>query len=171
MIYYFAYGSNLHPQRIKERVSSAQLKGVSSVSNYRFAFHKVGIDGSSKGGLIETGCNKDTVHGAIYEIRKEHKSILDEFESLNKGYVDHNISVEFEGENLSCFTYVAQKEYINESLKPYHWYKNLVSIGAVYLDFPTWYVDMIESVESIEDKDSDRRLEHESLISRMVGHR
>ncbi len=40
MIHYFAYGSNLHPVRLIERVPSASLVGVIGISKHRLAFHK-----------------------------------------------------------------------------------------------------------------------------------
>ena len=38
MIHYFAYGSNLYPMRLSERVSSANLIGGVELENYLLAF-------------------------------------------------------------------------------------------------------------------------------------
>ena len=167
MIYYFAYGSNLHPLRMKERVPSAELQSSASISGFRLVFNKTGVDGSAKCNLEETTDPAATVYGAIYKIKKEHKPILDKFESLNKGYVDTVIRVEIGGKLVNCFTYVAQKEYIDNELKPFHWYKRLVILGATYLNFPVDYIKMVESVESVEDNNMKRRQEHEQLIEQM----
>ncbi|MCI5208758.1 MAG: gamma-glutamylcyclotransferase [Candidatus Electrothrix sp. ATG2] len=167
-MYYFAYGSNLHPHRLIERVPSARLLGTSCLKQFKLVFHKQGIDGSSKCGLLATGNPDDTVHGAIYELEAEHKPALDRFESLHQGYTDKGISLVYQEVEIRCFTYLAQKKYINDSLKPFHWYKNLVAIGAKYQNFPKQYVKMIESVESINDPDPQRRLKHDLLIGRML---
>jgi hypothetical protein len=66
MIHYFAYGSNLHPVRLIERVPSANLVGVIGLSKHRLAFQKRSKDGSSKCNLFQTGSASDLVYGAIY---------------------------------------------------------------------------------------------------------
>ena len=167
LIYYFAYGSNLHPLRIRERVPSAELFGSANVSGFRLAFNKIGIDGSSKCNLEKTNNSDAIVHGAIYKIKVEHKPLIDEYESLNRGYVDRTINVEFCDVTLNCFTYIAQQEYIDDALKPFHWYKRLVTMGANYLQFPQKYIELIETVESIADENANRRKQHERLIEQM----
>ena len=48
IINYFAYGSNLHPMRLMERVPSAKFVGTVEIKKYRLTFHKKSIDDSSK---------------------------------------------------------------------------------------------------------------------------
>ena len=45
---YFAYGSNLHPERLRERVPSAESLGVARLEAHVLRFHKRGRDGSGK---------------------------------------------------------------------------------------------------------------------------
>ena len=149
LLYYFAYGSNLHPVRLTERVFSAELLGVVELSHYRLAFQKRGWDGSSKCNLVHTGKESDGIHGAIYQIDSGHKPALDVFEGKGNGYDDSQLTLELHGTDYSCFTYVAQTSHIADGLKPYHWYKNLVILGARHLQFPDAYVRWIESNESM----------------------
>jgi len=130
-------------------------------------FHKLGVDDSGKCSLLETEEFTDRVYGAIYELDFEHKTTLDKFESLGKGYVDKRIELNYQGTSISCFTYLAQREYIDDALKPFHWYKKLVLSGAKYLKFPEYYLRVIESIESNEDPDSKRKQKHEMLLRRM----
>jgi len=171
MIHYFAYGSNLHPCRLLERVSFAALVGVSELSKYRLTFHKKSHDGSSKCNLIHTGCESDLVYGAIYSLEPTDKSVLDSFEGKGCGYSDDQIMLHHQGNAYTCFTYVAQHAYIVDDLKPYHWYKKLVVLGAKYLQLPASYVSFIESVESVEDPDAKRRKDQETLIERIINFR
>jgi len=62
--YYLAYGSILHPLRLGERISSAQLCGVTTLRGYRLAWHKRGADGSGKCDLVRTNREQDRAHGA-----------------------------------------------------------------------------------------------------------
>ncbi|MBT8119194.1 MAG: gamma-glutamylcyclotransferase [Gammaproteobacteria bacterium] len=165
MIYYFAYGSNLHPMRLIERVPSAELIGVAKQSDHTLTFHKESHDGSSKCNMHNSGSG--LIYGAIYKMNPGHKSELDRFEGKGYGYIDNQITLESNGNEFTCFTYLAMQSYIVNNLKPYHWYKQLVVLGAQYLQFPEAYISSIEAVESIEDPDASRKKEKEELIERI----
>ena len=170
-IHYFAYGSNLHPVRLIERVPSAVLIGVCELPGFRLTFHKKSNDGSSKCNMFSASKETDVVHGAIYEINNEHKQNLDKFEGKGYGYIDTQISILHDETQYNCFTYIAQQSHIVDNLAPYHWYKNMVILGAKYLNFPTNYVSLIESVISKEDPDEKRRKEKNILLERMTKFR
>ena len=171
MIYYFAYGSNLHPMRLMERVSSAELVGVIEHSHHSLTFHKKSNDGSSKCNMFHTGNESDLIHGALYKLKPEHKKALDGFEGKGHGYIDSKINLQHNEKEYPCFTYHAQQSHIVNNLKPYHWYKQLVVLGAKYLKFPDAYISSIEAVESNEDQDSNRRTEKEALIESIIKYR
>ena len=170
MLYYFAYGSNLHPVRLLERVPSAQLVDVIELNKHRLAFHKKSQDGSSKCNLVHTGEESDGVYGAIYQMDSAHKKALDCFEGNGNGYHDSQLTVGLHGKEYSCFTYFAQRSYIENDLMPYHWYKNLVVLGAKHLQFPDVYVRSIELIESVEDPDEARRKHHGLLIEEILNY-
>lgn len=167
MLNYFAYGSNLHPIRLLERVSSAKLLGISSMTGHRLLFHKRSHDGSSKCNILKTDCTSDIVHGAIYEIAQDHKCDLDRFEGKGSGYIDNQILLHYQGREYHCFTYQAQLSYICDALKPYHWYKEMVILGANYHGFPDAYISTIASIKSIDDPDRNRMLINEVLLDKM----
>jgi hypothetical protein len=154
-----------------ERVPSAKLVAAVELSNHYLTFHKKSHDGSSKCNLLNTGSESTSVHGAIYELDPAHKSVLDGFEGKGFGYLDNQISVPHQGREYTCFTYLAQESHIVDDLKPYHWYKNLVVLGARYLQFPDTYISSIEAVQSVKDPHEERRKEHEVLIERIINYR
>ncbi len=165
-IYYFAYGSNLHPVRLSERTPSAELLGMTDLSHHRLAFHKQGRDGSSKCNVFRTDKESDKVYGAIYQMDSAHKPVLDSFEG--NGYRDDQLMVDLHGKKVCCFSYFAQQPFIVNDMKPYHWYKDLVVLGARYLGFPEAYVRSIELTESIEDPDKTREMQCHGLIQRIL---
>ena len=167
MLHYFAYGSNLHPIRLSERVPSANLVGTVELPHHNLAFHKQSHDGSGKCNLLYTGDESDLIHGAIYSLDPEHKERLDYFEGNGLGYIDKPIKVHHQGKDYNCFTYFAQPSHIADHLQPYHWYKDLVLLGARHLQFPDYYVSSIESVKSIDDPNEKRRKEHDALINKI----
>jgi hypothetical protein len=166
--HYFAYGSNLHPVRLTERVPSAKFVAAVELTHHDLAFHKKSHDGSGKCNLLHTGAESDMVHGAIYQLDPEHKAILDRHEGKGSGYVDKPLNVRHQGRDFSCFTYLAQPTHIVDHLQPYHWYKKLVLLGARYLQFPHSYIAAIESVKSIDDPDESRTKEHDDLIRKIL---
>ncbi len=148
---------------------SAELIGVAQHPDHVLTFHKKSNDGSSKCNMFNS--ESDLIYGAIYKLKPEHKNRLDEFEGKGYGYIDNQITLEHDDMEYTCFTYLAQKSHIVSDHKPYHWYKNLVLLGAQYLQFPDTYISSIEVVESIEDPDRTRRKEKELLIERIINYR
>ena len=169
MLLYFAYGSNLHPLRLQERVPSAEFVTIAVNDGHRIAFEKHGQDGSGKCNLVSTGNAGDSAYGAIYTLEPEHKPILDRFEG--RGYRNRPITVHCHGRDYACFTYVAEQDHVDKHLKPYHWYKQLVVLGARYHRFPEKYISMLESFDSIEDTDTERRQKVEALIENISKYR
>lgn len=167
MLYYFAYGSNLHPVRLAERVSSAKLFGISLLDGYRIEFHKLSHDGSGKCNLYYTGKESDVVHGAIYTMNPEHKDDLDRYENRGAGYIDTQVCLRHGDDYINCFTYIAQPAYIDPDVSPYHWYKELVVSGARYLELPDSYIKTLLQTNSIDDPDRLRRDDHASLLKRI----
>jgi len=169
MLLYFAYGSNLHPLRLQQRVPSAQFIAVAAYDAHCIAFEKCGMDSSGKCNLVPTGIAGDRVFGAIYTLDPEHKPLLDRFEG--RGYRDRQITVHGNGRDYACFTYLAEQDHIDRGLKPFHWYQQLVVLGARYHRFPEKYISMIESFDSIEDTDTERRRKVGVLIENISKYR
>lgn len=166
-IKYLAYGSNLHPVRLIERVPSAQLIGILPVSGYRLAFHKQGQDASGKCNLFSTGHIHDIVHCALYRMAAQHKPVIDRIEGKGRGYRDMPIAVHHNNVLHRCFAYTAQSGHIDDRLSPFHWYKELVLLGGEYHGLPRGYLDAIRRLESIDDPDQGRRKIHKDLIKRL----
>ena len=168
MLYYFAYGSNLHPVRLIERVPSARLLGPVCIGQHQLKYHKRSHDGSGKCNILYTENPKDKVYGALYSIQPEHKQLLDHFEGLGYGYIDDDISVELKGKSYQCFTYRAQNQYIEDDILPYHWYRDLVLYGAKYLGFPEDYIQAFVNKKSIDDPDSKQSAKMETLVQQLL---
>ncbi len=166
-IHYLAYGSNLHPLRLKERIPSAQMVGITPLHKHKLLFHKKSHDGSGKCDLVETRDNADIAHGAIYQLKREDKAALDRYEGRGKGYKVKHVTIQMAGRDYRCFVYLAQPGYIKSELHPYHWYKELVILGAEFLKFPDTYISTIRNFTSVRDENSERIQQNEALINRI----
>lgn len=164
---YLAYGSNLHPVRLRERVPSARLLRVVEFRGMRLAFHKRGADRSGKGNLIASRAGSGGAYGALYEMDARDKSALDRFEGA--GYRCAALELPVGDTSCKCFIYLAESSYIDEALRPYHWYKALVLEGAAYLGLPGSYLGDIARAPSIPDPNTERARYHAALIGRMTA--
>lgn len=148
---YAAYGSNLHPRRLRERIRSATLRGTSFLHKYTLQFHKRGQDRSAKCGFTDCG---QGLHVAVYEVADADRRVLDAVEGVGKGYDVDEISVPGFGK---CFTYVASRSHIDELLHPFDWYREMVLLGCLRHAFPVPYCERIAALPVIEDPDPARR--------------
>ncbi len=152
---YFAYGSNLHPGRIKHRVGAARLVGAGLLSGYEPRFHKRGRDGSGKCNALYTGASDNVVHGAIYDLSPDQVLFMDRFEGM--GYKRKGAEIlMYEGATISAFTYFAAPNFINDELKPFDWYLALVLAGAEFTNLPEDYIDKLADREAVVDPDPNR---------------
>ena len=155
-IKYFAYGSNMHPLRMQLRVPSCRFVGLAQLQGYRLAFHKRSRDGSGKCNVHVSDNADDRVQGVVYEMDADEKVLLDRAEGLGQGYDATTLTVRSGKIEHRVFLYVADGSYIDDSLRPYTWYKALVVAGAHHHRLPPSYVKHIESVATVEDLDTDR---------------
>ena len=169
MLYYFAYGSNLHPLRLKQRTPSAQLVDAGTLRHYRLAFHKRGSDGSGKCNLICSGVAEDVVHGAIYRLPRHERLILDRYEG--PGYRLGYVLASVDDQSYRCFTYLARKSHINAGIKPYDWYCELVLLGAKEHGFPPGYITRIAMQDAVSDLNHGRTSKNRRLLQNMLNYR
>lgn len=151
----FAYGSNLCLGWLKDRgLSSARYTDVARLLGYRFHFHKRSKDGSGKGNALWTGRETDVVWGAVVELDEKEKPLLDGAEGLGVGYHEEEIEVVTTGgAKRLAKIYLADPAAIDDRLRPYSWYKRLVTVGGRVRGLPAEYILGIEGMEALEDTD------------------
>ena len=164
---YFAYGSNLHPLRLRERVPSCRCLGLAELVGYRLCFHKSGRDGSGKCNAHLTTVGGERVLGAIYEIARCDKPCLDQAESLWVGYDERQLCLSGSIGSREAFTYIAGPHYVDDSLRPYEWYRQLMLWGARYHRLPGSYLTAIADQPFLKDPVSERAIQYGSLLRAM----
>jgi hypothetical protein len=149
---YFAYGSNMCTGRLTRRLPSARPLRIARLARYTFHFHKRSDDGSGKGNALHTNREADIVWGVIFALDPKEKEVFDQAEGLNKGYCDTTVTVTDQaGVNYEAHMYVAEPNSIDDTLRPYSWYKRFVVDGARQHQLPADYVAEIERTEATED--------------------
>ncbi len=158
-VLYAAYGSNLHPRRLGQRAPSASLRGTSLIEGFSLSFNKHGQDGSGKCTIAPGGPG---VRVAIYAMSDRDHAALDEIEGVGRGYTATSVSVAGIG---TCRTYIAEPAYLDNSLRPFAWYRDFVLLGARHHRFDDDYLRRIEAISAMVDPDSTRRAENARLAA------
>ncbi len=149
---YFAYGSNMASYRLLFRIPGALPIDTAMLAKHRLRFRKSDNGESGKCDIDMTGNLADRVHGVVYQISAVEKEVLDRHEGLGTGYSEKQIELTTNsGQSLSAFTYYAL--IIDESLVPYHWYKEHVLRGAMEHGLPADYINPIRQMQSKIDPD------------------
>ncbi len=158
---YAAYGSNLHTVRLADRVSSTRFLGTAFLPHWSLHFHKRSKDDSGKCNILP---GDNGVYLAIFEISAEDKLVLDKIEGLGDGYSELSLSIPDVG---NCASYTAEDTHIDDSLRPYDWYKELVLAGAKFHGFPDNYLNAIERVQALRDPDFQRSANRWETVERV----
>lgn len=165
MVRVFAYGSNLCLQRLQARAPGATVVAVAVLSGHALRWHKKSADGSGKCDAFATGNESDLVWGAVYEMTPGDKLRLDGFEGLGVHYFEKSVRLRTPGgEWLDATTYVANPRFIDETAKPFGWYKAFVTTGARQHGLPADYRALLEAVEATEDPDAERAARESALL-------
>jgi len=160
-MYYFAYGSNMSSRRLHRRINATKI-GNAKLLKHQLRFHKVGKkDGTGKCDIFFTNSLNDYTYGVVFEIEDKDKETLDHIEGKGYGYDSIKITVEMEEGSVQAYTYIATD--IDEAVQPFDWYKEHVLRGAIENAFETTYIEMIKSIPTIMDVDSNRKKDELSI--------
>jgi gamma-glutamylcyclotransferase len=122
---YFAYGSNMDAERLRERIDHVRVTGVGSVSGYDLRFNKRSMDGSGKANIVQRA--DFAVEGVLFEVSTAQLAKLDRFE---KGYHRAPVAVVVNGATQNATTYIADADQIDDSLAPTAEYLRFITRGA-----------------------------------------
>ena len=165
--HYFAYGSNLHPGRLGDRLGPVERVGAASVTGWRLRFCKRGQDGSAKCTLLPAP--GEQLWGALYRLRADQWAELDVYEGLGAGYTLEAVVVQNGGAPIAALTYVAEASHIDHALLPFRWYRDLVAIGADHAALPDAHVTWLRSHPSRDDPRPARRARMRALVATLAG--
>jgi hypothetical protein len=76
---------------------------------------------------------------------------------LDYRYIDKEIEITLNEKTYKVLLYIADEEFINENLKPYTWYKNLVIEGCIKNNFPKDYITLLKNVPSKIENNEKRK--------------
>lgn len=166
---YLAYGSNLHPARLRERIGEVKLLDVVRLPGWRLTFDKRGADGSAKANLRPAVGSDAMAWAAAYALDSRQLPTLDRFEGCGRGYETVRLEVPVAGRPAECLIYLAPSHWISGDMRPYDWYRDLIMAGARFHRLPGEYIASIAATASIRDPDQKRAKGRFRLLSEMDG--
>jgi gamma-glutamylcyclotransferase len=134
-VFVFAYGSNLDSERMRRRVPSAELVGVTELPLHTLQFNKRSSkDGTAKANAFLTESASDTVEGVLYRTDAAGLAALDRIEGRGYGYERHAMPFSVvEGGQIRMYQasiYIAEESHVDHALLPAEWYLAHVIRGA-----------------------------------------
>ena len=119
MPYYFAYGSNMNPARLRGRCVSFRSHMHAVLKGYGLRFNKVAKDDPRAGYANVVPEPNGAVEGVLYELSDGGIERLDHCEGCPCHYRRMSIEVELDdGRAVNALIYVAQPGMIRDGLKP-----------------------------------------------------
>lgn len=151
-------------ERLQARCPSTQVCGTAYADGYSLSFSKKSSDGSGKATLHAEATRQ--TFGVVFELAGNELKNLDKAEGAGKGYDridDFQVRKQSSGELIKTVTYLASRQAINLSLRPYDWYLSLVLAGARQHDLPAAYIGELEATNSDVDPEPSRTSRLEAL--------
>jgi len=146
---YFAYGSNLLYEQMRERCSSASFGTLAYYPNFKLDFTRKSTKGGWVADMVFDPNNR--VWGAVYALTMSDMLVLDQREvvHLTDGYLRQKIVVfnSYGEEHIAWAYFVKIKK---GSGQPRLLYMNKILKGARQQKLPVDYIDFLESIKTTE---------------------
>lgn len=139
-ITYFAYGSNMDVEQMRDRCPGAEILSTAVLPDYKFAL-------DSKGCATVIPCEGKEVYGVLWSINREDERALDRYEGVAEGcYGKEMLKVCCEGylSKFPVLVYVSRRGENNGERKD--GYINKIVAAAARLSFDSSYLGMLKDI-------------------------
>ena len=154
-LYYFAYGSNMNPERVRARGLEYSQVLSGKLSGYELSFNKYSDKREGSAANIIRQENAVT-EGALYLLSGEEQIIqMDPFEGFPDHYSRELLSIATKSETVKAWVYIANERFIRANLLPPRWYLNHLLAGKQFLTQP--YYERLKKVDCISGTDLEPR--------------
>ena len=142
---YFAYGSNMHEARMRERCPSARFLFTARLPGFRLAFTRYSTTNRCGAADIIPQASAE-VWGVVYHIKDEHRAALDRAEGVPvRAYEPFAVDVHPDGDRaqlIKALTFVVTTKE-DPPPKPNAKYKERIVKGAKALKLPPDYIEPV----------------------------
>ncbi|MFH1514112.1 MAG: gamma-glutamylcyclotransferase family protein [bacterium] len=148
-VHYFAYGSNMDPDRMIERRAFFTDRVFARLENYKLVFNKISNKNPEEGfgNIIPDG--NSVVEGVLYEVEWDAIECLDIKEGYPAAYSREEIEVELsDGGKVEALVYIAREDKTRDGLKPSREYLSHYLKGKDLLSEE--YYSWLETIETFD---------------------
>jgi cation transport regulator ChaC len=132
--YYFAYGSNMNPERVKKRQMDFHSARGGRLRHYQLAFNKRSVKYPGAASANVVPIPGAITEGVAYRLAApEQIEMMDPFEGYPHRYNRLPLRIHLEGGDVDAWVYVANHEYVTEGLNPARWYLEHLLAGREFL--------------------------------------
>ncbi len=131
---YFAYGSNMNPDRVGERGLNWRAHEAATLSGCALRFNKVAAQHPGQAHANVVVAPEAVVEGVIYHFEDPNEILkMDPFERAGVNYGREGVVVATAGGAVWAWTYFANPGVMREGLSPSREYLNHLLAGREYL--------------------------------------
>lgn len=147
--HYFAYGSNMNPERVRERGIAFDEVVAGILPDMRLTFDKRSRHQEGAGHANIRFARGEFVAGVLYRLVPPEEILrMDPFEVAPRHYGRDAVWVQTEAGDVAAWTYFANAAVIDPTLKPPRWYLEHLLAGKDFL--PADYVRGLEKTPCLD---------------------
>ncbi len=148
-MWYFAYGSNMDSDRMKERDINYSTRERAILEGCQLVFNKISYQNREEGYANIEQTKNGVVEGCLYEITDKDIKIIDRYEGYPNHYNRITVSVIKDSrETIEAITYIAQPKWIDNAVKPSKGYlKHLLKAKDVLSDE---YYENLKNIRTLD---------------------
>ena len=150
--FYFAYGSNMNAERVRQRQMKFERHYGGVLDGYRLAFNKrsVKYPGAASANVVPARGSR--VEGVLYLLRDPSEiEVMDPFEGYPVRYSRRLLEVASTDGRVPAWVYIANEEFVTHGLRPARWYLEHLLEGRPHLS--DRYYERLMQTECLPDSD------------------
>jgi gamma-glutamylcyclotransferase len=150
--FYFAYGSNMNPDRVVQRAMRFSDHFAGTLRDYRLAFNKASVNYPGAASANVVHAPGEAVEGVLYQlVQPDEIERMDPFEGYPHRYGRQLLAVNAPSAVVEAWVYIAHPDFVVEGLKPNRWYLEHLLRGRPYLS--PEYLERLVAVACRPDSD------------------
>jgi gamma-glutamylcyclotransferase (GGCT)/AIG2-like uncharacterized protein YtfP len=150
--HYFAYGSNMNPDRVRQRKMSFESAESGHLFDYSLRFNKRSVKYPGAASANVMASNKEVTEGVVYRLVEPVQiEMMDPFEGYPVRYTRTALPIVTEAGVVDAWVYIANEAHVTEGLAPARWYLNHLLAGRDYLSVS--YFESLSQTDCLLDSD------------------
>ena len=150
--HYFAYGSNMNSDRVRQRKMSFESASSGRLLDYSLRFNKrsVKYPGAAAANVVASA--KGVTEGVVYRLVDPVQiEMMDPYEGYPVLYRRTALPIVTKAGVVDAWVYIANEDHVAEGLAPAQWYLNHLLTGRGYLSDS--YFESLSQTKCLDDSD------------------